>query len=248
VGDAALSTAAPFESAISAVADHIGDGISGMVQGPQLRAENEALKRKLGLAVRRNIILQDQARENQYLRNMLGFHEKNNRMDLLTARVIGNDPNNLCECIIINRGRRDGLRTRMTVLDPNGYYVGFISELTGNAAKVLLMLSPSSSVAAMDLTTRAEGLVEGQFTGRPQLLYVRTRSTLRVNDLVVTSGQYNLFPRLLLLGQIVSVHHSDVQPFQTAEIQPAANFNDLEEVQIVRNWVPSVPTQLLNKP
>jgi rod shape-determining protein MreC len=248
VGNVALSTAAPFESAISGIANRIGDGISAVVEGPRLRSENIELKRKLAVAIRRNLTLQDEQHENQILSAMTGFHERNNHMDLLPARVIGNDPNNLCACIIINKGTRDGLRKGLTVLDQNGYFVGFINDVTGNAAKVLLMLSPSSSVGALDLKTQATGLVEGQFTGRPQLQYVRTRASLHVGDFVVTSGQYNLFPRLLLLGQIVRVHHSDVHLFQTADIQPAATFGDLEIVQIVRNWVPSVPAKLLNEP
>jgi cell shape-determining protein MreC len=46
----------------------------------------------------------------------------------------------------------------------------------------------------------------------------------------------------------VRVHHRNDALFQTADIQPAADMGDLELVQIVKNFVPSVPSQLLTNP
>jgi rod shape-determining protein MreC len=66
-------------------------------------------------------------------------------------------------------------------------------------------------------------------------------------DLVVTSGDYNLYPRNILLGQIVSVTHHNVSLFQSGRLRPAADFTNLEIVQVVRNFVPSVPVKLLNQ-
>lgn len=241
VSDAALTTAAPFQSAINSVVMSVGNAVSGVVQGPRLRDENIALKRKFADILKRNLALQEQAHENQIFRRMLRVVDANPHMDLLTARVISNDPNNLADDIIINKGTRDGLRDGLTVLDQNGYFVGTILDVTGTASRVLLMLSPSSSVGAMDLETRASGVVDGQYAGRPRLDDVRTRKNLRVGDFIVTSGQINLFPRLLLLGQVIQVHHQDVNLVQYADIQPAADFSNLEMVQVVRNWLPSVP-------
>lgn len=248
VGNVALSVAAPFQAAVSGISSYLGDTVSGIFEGPHLRSENASLRRQIATLLRRNITFQDQAHENELLRRMLRFEDANNHIDFLNARVIGNDPNNLAPYIIINRGSRDGLRAGMTVVDSGGYFVGSISDLTSNAAKVLLMVNPSSSVGAIDLQTRAGGLVEGQFAARPQLRFVVARDTIRPGDFVVTSGQMNLFPRLLLLGQIVRVHHSNVSLFQTADIQPAADFANLEIVQVVRNFVPSMPTKIITSP
>lgn len=248
VDDTALAIAAPFEAVISSVASGAGDTVSGIVEGPSLRSENVRLKQELGQALRQDILLQEQAHENAILRRMLGYRDQNSNIDLLAARVIGTGPNNLEPSVLINRGTRDALRVGMTVLDENGYFVGTISDLTSNQARVELMLSPSSSVGAFDLKTRASGLVEGQYAGRPQFKWVVTHSSLRMHDLVVTSGQMDLYPRMLLLGQIVSIHHSNVSPFQTADIQPAADFQNLELVQVVRNFVPQAPTKLVKSP
>jgi rod shape-determining protein MreC len=178
---------------------------------------------------------------------MLNFEQTNSHMDYLPARVIYSDPTGLGAYVVINKGSRDGLRQGMTVLDQNGYFVGSITDLTVNAARVLLMLSPSSSVAAVDFNTHAQGLIEGRYAASPQLKYVLTGNKLHVKDLVVTAGQANLYPRNLLMGQVVSVTSSPQNVFQTANIRPAADFAHLEMVQVIRNWIPQYPARLINQ-
>ncbi|HEX6507718.1 MAG TPA: rod shape-determining protein MreC, partial [Chloroflexota bacterium] len=238
--------AAPFAAVASAAATSVGDTLSGLTQGPRWRDENKTLQDRVAILMRENMYLQAQLHDDKILRSMLRFDELNNRTQFLTARVIMQDPNGLAPYIIINRGTRDGLRKGMTVVTHRGYFVGAIVDLTSNAARVQLMTSPSSSVGAIDLRTRASGVIEGQYSGLPEFNLVVTSASLRKNDWVVTSGQLNLFPRTILIGEIVSVHHQNAALFQTAVIQPAADFSDLEMVQVVKNFVPNAPNRLLN--
>lgn len=247
VDDAALSIAAPFNAVINGTATSIGDTVSNLTQGYRLAEENRMLRRQVETLLRRNILLQVEQRQNQLFRRMLRYDDPNGHMSMLPADVIANDPNSH-DYIIINHGTRDGIRDGMTVLDPGGSFVGSVQDTTSNAAKVLLMLSPSSSVGAVDLNTQASGLVEGRYDGGPQFGWVASRATIRKGDWIVTSGQLNLFPRTLLLGQVTSVQHSNVAIFQTADIQPTADFAHLEMVQVVRSFVPSVPSKLIQSP
>ncbi len=245
VDNVAMTVAAPFAAAVSGVAGGIGDTVSGIVQGNHYRSVNIALRHDVGILLHQNLVLQEQAHENTMLTRMLRFDTLNNRMDLLPASVIAGDPNSLSPYIVINRGSRDGMRQGMTVVDPNGYFVGTIDKVMNTACKVLLMNSASSDVGAMDQKTRAKGDVEGVFGAVPQFRFVYTSAVLHPGDLVVTSGYANLFPRTILLGQIVSIQRSDVQEFQQAQIQPAADLRNLEMVQVVRNYVPNEPTRLM---
>lgn len=249
VDDAALTVAAPFAAVVSSVADGVGTLVTGVVEGPRLYNENLQLRKEENLLLQKYIALKNEQHENLIFRNVLNFHDRNSHMDLVTSRVIGGDASatSLAPYIIINRGSRDGLRDGMTVLDQYGNFVGSISDVVNNAAKVLLMVSPSSSVGAVDLRTRATGLVEGQYAGRPLFKFVVASQTMRPGDFVVTDGDLNLFPRTILIGQIMSVAHRNVSLFQTAELRPAADFSNLEVVQVVRNFVPSVPVKLLKQ-
>jgi rod shape-determining protein MreC len=245
VNAVALSVAAPFASVASTVATDVGDVVSGVTQGYRWRDENKTLQDRVGILMRQNMLLQARLHDDGILRSMLQYDDLNNHMEFLTARVIMQDPNALAPYILINRGTRDGLRRGMTVVQQHGYFVGSIVDLTTNAAKIQLVTSPSSSVGAMDLKTRASGLVEGQYSGLPQLHWVVANSTLHKLDFIVTSGQENLFPRTILIGQVVSVQHQNSALFQSAVIQPAADLSDLEMVQVIRNFIPSAPNRLI---
>lgn len=243
-----VTVAAPFDAAISGPANWVGNIVSGVVDGPRLRDENERLKRINAALVQRSIADAEARHENQIFKRMLNFEQGHKGLSLLTTRVIGTDPNSPSSNIFLNRGTRDHLVKGMTVLDQNGYFVGKITDLTSNAARVQLMLSPSSSVGAIDLRSRAGGLVEGQYDALPKFDLVPTRQNIKMNDLILTSGQYNLFPRGILLGQVISVEHRNVDVFQSAVIRPAADFSDLEMAMVVRNFVPTPPTKLLTSP
>ena len=247
VDDAALSVAAPFVSAVNAAASAVGSGLSGITEGYRLRDENRRLRQEVATLLRHNVMLQAEQHENQLLHRMLRYDDPNGHMSMLVANVIGTDPSSR-DYLIINRGSRDGVRAGMTVVDQGGFFVGSIVDTTSNAAKLLLMLSPSSSVGAIDLTTQASGLVEGRYESGPQFRWVTSNATIHRGDWIVTSGQLNLFPRRLLLGQVARVRHSNVAIFQTADIQPAADFEHLEMVQVVRSFVPSVPAKLVGNP
>lgn len=244
----ALSAAAPFQAVISASANAVGAVVSGVVQGPRLRDENEKLKRQNATLLRENLTLQQARHDDTLLRRMLKYADQNAHLDLLVSRVIGQDSNALSPTLWINKGSRDGLRKGLTVLDQHGYFVGTITALDPLSSQVVPMLSPSSSVGAVDLQTQAKGLVDGQFAADPTLDNVSVSSQVRPGDFIVTSGDYNLYPRTLLLGQVQSVTKRAYETFQTARLQPAADFSSLEFVQVVRNWVPSLPTKLVTGP
>ncbi len=245
VDNVAMTIAAPFAAVVSGVASGIGNELSGITQGPQYRSEVLGLQRQVGLLMHENLMLQEQKHENALLTRMVNFRDLNNRLDLVPARIIATGPDSLSPSVIINRGSRDGVRFGMTIVDPGGYFVGTVSQVETNASKVLLMVSPSSSVGAIDEKTRATGVVEGAFGSLPSFKFVVTSATLHKGDFVVTSGADNLNPRMILLGQISAIHHSDVSEFQTADIRPAADFQNLELVQVVRNFSPSEPLKLI---
>ncbi|HZU14644.1 MAG TPA: rod shape-determining protein MreC [Chloroflexota bacterium] len=246
VDNVATTAAAPFTSLISGIAQDVGDTLSGVFQAGELRRENAALRQRYASLLKIVISLKARAHDNALYKTMLRFADSSPHLDLLPARVIWTDPTGIGNDIVIDKGAQDGLRDQMTVLDPNGWFVGTIEQVRQNNAVVTLLENPSLSVGAYDLTTGAGGmgaLVEGRYDALPQLRYVLTRDTLHVNDLVVTSGQLNLYPRNILLGQVVSVHRVPYQIWQDADIKPAADIAHLEVVQVVRNWNPAAAAQ-----
>lgn len=245
VDNVAETAAAPFAAVVSGVSAWMGDSVGAVFNAGQLRRENAVLKAQNAKLIRQVIASQTDRRENRLYRSMLKFEDTNAPMKFLPARVIWLDPTGITSYLMINKGSKDGLRQGMSVVDQNGFFVGSISRVAGKAAQVLLLENPSSSVGAVDQATRATGLVEGSLSGPPQFRYVVTGDRVRPNDLIVTSGQLNLFPRNLLIGQVAKVSNRTDQLFQTVEVRPAADIRHLEMVQVIRGWAPSVPAKLV---
>lgn len=196
-----------------------------------LEAERDALQAE-------NVRLREIEGEYVLLREQLGYQQAHPQLDLLPAEVVGHDPTNLLRFLIINKGSQDGTRAEMTVVTPRGL-VGRISTVGPNWARVLLITDVSSSVNAMVQRSRTTGVVQGQVGGRLVMRYIPQGESVQVGDLILTSGLGGNFPKGVLIGRVTEVRQKDVEMFQEAEVQSAVNFNRLEQVLVVRNFVPT---------
>lgn len=208
----------------------------------QLRAENDAL-RQANITLRSQIVLLQEAQiENETLRRQLSFKSAAPNLELLSAEVIGHDPNNLLQYLIIDRGSVDGIRRGMPVLAAEGV-VGRISQVSANSAQVMLVTAPSSSISALIQRSRATGIVQGYPGDELVMRYIPQGDTVEAGDMALTSGLGGNFPKRLVIGQVASVEKRDVAMFQEAHIIPAVNLRDLETVMVLLNFTPGELTQ-----
>jgi rod shape-determining protein MreC len=202
-----------------------------------LEEQNEALRHE-NLMLRHELTLLQEARiENETLRRQLNFKSAVPNYQLLSAEVIGHDPSNLLQSLIIDRGHKDGIEVGMPVLAAEGL-VGRISETSANSSKVMVLTDPSSSVSSMIQRSRATGLVQGHIASELYMRYIPPGDTVDPGDMVLTSGLGGNFPKRLVIGQVSSVDRQDVQMFQEARIIPAVNLRNLEVVMVLLNFTP----------
>ena len=143
--------------------------------------------------------------ENERLKDLLGFK---GREDLSTtaARVIARDPANWNSSLIIDKGRRDGVRAGMPVLNALGV-AGKVAEVAERSAKVILVNDPGFSVAVVNRRTREAGLLSGSLSGACRLSYLPVAADVKAGDEIVTARLSGVFPEGLLVGQVVQLDH-----------------------------------------
>jgi rod shape-determining protein MreC len=202
-----------------------------------LQAENEALREQSAELRNQVILLQEAQIENETLRRQLSFKSSVPSFRLLSAEVIGHDPSNLLQYLIIDRGAQDGVQRGMAVLTAEGLG-GRISEVSADSAKVMLITDPSSSVSALIQRSRATGSVQGYPNGELVMRYIPQGDTVAPGDIVLTSGLGGNLPRRLVIGQVASVKRQDVEMFQEARLIPAVNLRDLETVMVLLSFTP----------
>jgi rod shape-determining protein MreC len=194
-----------------------------------LKRENDELQARLSDLEIENSHLIEFRHENRRLRGLLSIVEDGG-IKGIAARVIGYDPSNWVQAIIVNRGSKDGVQAGMAVLESEGV-VGQVISASFNSSRVLLIADHGSGVDAIIQSSRARGVVEGSGSGMCKLRYVLVGETVKVGDRVITSGMDGIFPKGLLIGKISDIRSDGL--FQSIDVKPTVMFSKLENVLIV---------------
>jgi rod shape-determining protein MreC len=197
-------------------------------QVSRLHAENQRLQLQL-------IQLQEAGRENARLRQALGWQQRAPGQ-LKLAAVTGHDPANWWRSIHIDLGHRDGVRTNLPVLIPEGL-VGRVAEVGYARARVVLVGDPACRFSAQAQATREKGIIQPNAASLDPLLVdftlVPLGASLQPSQGVVTSGDGGIFPKGIPVGQIVDVHTNASGLYLDARVKLAANLDRLEEVWVL---------------
>lgn len=241
----AATVMTPFDYVFSGLAqilrrsgDFTRDVATVFRENQALRAENQELRQVV-------FQLTEKAAENERLQAMLEFRGKSVTFQMKAATVIGRDPGTFSYSIMINRGTQDGLRVNMPVVSTQGL-VGHVMEAYGGTAKVRLLLDSGSSASAMIQRpqSRAVGVVEGN---PAQLSSLRMKNLTRDGDVIkgdkiMTSGLGGIYPKGLLIGEVMDVLDDEGGLMKHALIRPSVDFTRLEEVFVITaERVPATP-------
>lgn len=149
----------------------------------------------------------------------------------LTAEIIGVDPSQWFKTVIINRGSSDGIKDGMPAVTSEGV-VGQVTNTSPHFAKILLATDPNSALDGLIQETRVRGVVKGGGAGF-HMEYVLKNNEVAKGDRIVTSGIGDIFPKGIPIGTVSKVEKSGRGMFQEIEIEPSADFSQLEYLLIV---------------
>lgn len=197
-----------------------------------LRGEAENLRREV-------VRLKEAELENERLRQLLKFKETN-PYRLIPARVVGRSGAAWYRNVVINQGLSDGVQNGMAVVTAAGV-VGRTYEVSGAAARVMLLTDSSSAVDAIIQRSRAQVIVEGNLSAHPNLLYLAKGVDAEEGDLVVTSGLDGIYPKGLLLGSITGLKNPSGDIFREARLEPGVDFGAIEEVMVIAGSAVGLP-------
>ena len=156
----------------------------------------------------------------------------------VTAPVIARDPSGVLKTIVIGAGTDQGVRVDQVVLSEQGV-VGRVSEVGSNYAKVLLITDSASSVSALVQTSRASGIVRGQYGDTLVMEWILQSDPVKPGDVIVTAGLglgnelRSLYPKGLVIGTVVDVTKAEVSAYQRAVVSPAVDLRKLENVLLI---------------
>jgi rod shape-determining protein MreC len=163
------------------------------------------------------------------------------------AAVIGRDTSPYFRSIIIDKGSDDGVLVGMPVEGPRGL-VGQVYRTTGRSAQVLLITDNLSAIPGRLVDSRATGIVHGSSESAAMAMdWISLEANAAVGEVVLTSGLGGRFPPDLIIGRITRVERREAELFQSATIQPAVDFDQLEVVFVITNFRP-IDTSIFDTP
>lgn len=229
----------PIRSAISAVSRQVERYYNFQFSYESLEARNDYLQKRLTQMeddVRTADALE---RENKRLRELCNLRDEHADYVFDDAYIVSWDSSSWKNAFTIAKGTGDGLAEGMAVVTEYGQVVGLITEIGSNWATVTTVLDNSLEISACVASSGNTGVVQGAYTyGYPNKLrlnYLPAETILRNNDQVVTTG-LSLYPKGLILGYIEDAGMDETGVAKYAIVQPAADFDTLEQVFIVTNY------------
>jgi rod shape-determining protein MreC len=232
--DLAVTVVTPIQRGFTAVTQPVGDFFGAIGDLANIRSRNRELEDRLDQAqadIREAQSLED---ENTRLRNMLELDKAWQSMERETAPVISKAPSNYKWAVIIGKGRNDGIRQNMAVIDPEGL-VGKVIQADRNQATVLLLIDPDAAAGARVEDARDTGVVRGNGAAEYlSLEFVAADADVSVGNEIITSGyDGGVFPPGIPIGVVAEVAPQDAGLEREVEVEAAVDFPALDFVTVL---------------
>ena len=209
----------------------IAKAMENILNFPFIFKENRNLKKTVGILYSRLVHFEELQQENARLKQLLKLKSKS-KYTLLAARVIGRDASNWASSVVIDRGLESGVKVDSAVLTEFGL-AGKVMETGPGTSRVMLINDFNMHIPGLIQGTREMGLVVGTLTGGCRMIYLSAESPAKADDLIITSGLSETFPKGIVIGKITGVYDDFGGLGKVASVKPAVTLASLEEVMVV---------------
>jgi rod shape-determining protein MreC len=222
----------PIQSVLARV-NHATVGMwSTYREWKNVRAENRRLRDEAQRLRVEALRVSETLEENQRLRRLLALKQAM-PLATLSGEVIAREWGGWVRSLTVNRGRADRVTRLTAVIGPDGL-IGRVVDVRPGASIVQVLTDPASTVGALVVRSRTQGIVEGEPRGTLRFKYMaRDGGGIQVGDLVVTSGAGGLFPRGIPVGRVRAIDDRGSALFSYAHLMPAVDFARIDEVLLI---------------
>lgn len=222
---AAVDAVAPILDALSHPAAAVSKGVETVISLRDLHAENERLREENGRLKQWQHVAHLLESENKALKRLTN-HVGPPPVSYISARVIAEAGGPFVRSALLNAGRHSGVRRGQGVVSEDGL-AGTIVEVGELHARMLLVTDLNAQIPVLIGAAREPGILVGDNTNHPRILYLPQNSRVSPGDLVISSGHGGMLPAGLPVGTVSSVSETGIR------VKPVVDWTHLEFVRIV---------------
>ena len=228
IKDISTDIASPITRVISSpiiIVKNISSKIDNLrnleIRNLRLKEEVIRLKKWQTLAIKNS-------RENRVFKLLLNSTSHNVEI-VKTASVINQSPSMYTKLATINAGLRENINKDMAVINEKGL-VGKTIYSSNQNSKILLINDLSSSIPVKTLSDNSYSILRGSPNGEFLISsFTQDNKMPKIGDLLITSGNANIFPRDILVAKVIKVNQDHYLAL------PYVDFNNLNYVQIIKS-------------
>ena len=230
----------PVRKGMGALVDSLEQMYGYLYKYDKLEQENEELRAKVAELETQTREYSTLNEENQELRDLLGFTERNEGFQVEEALLLSWSASNFSSSFTINRGSSTGIKVNDCIINSTGALVGTVTSVSNNSAVVTTLIDTNMSIGAEVRDVHELALAEGDFRlmkdSKLKLTYLGEGSQLVPGYTVTTSGGSGMYPKGLMIGTVESVELDSVGLDDYAVVVPTVELEKLTTVYVVTNF------------
>ncbi|MBQ2903411.1 MAG: rod shape-determining protein MreC [Clostridia bacterium] len=204
-----------------------------------LAKEVDALKKQVDTLTDQLVELEQLRNKNALYQEFLEIKEAHADYNFAEAAIIGRDAADNLGTFTLNKGSTADISVNDPVIYGK-YLVGVVSSVTPTQCTVNTILNPKVNVSAYEVRTRDLGFVTSTVElareGHCHMPGLSSSTAVTAGGIVCTSGVGGIFPRDLIIGNIVDVVDGTVDISASAIIEPGIDFAEITDVFIITSF------------
>lgn len=209
-----------------------------------LKVENEFLadeNRKLRQQLNSSLLVQ------HYGADTIGDSTLQQRYSYSTAKVIHSSHLKANNFLIVDKGRRSGIKRNMGVIGPQGV-VGVVASVSTNFCRVIPLINNSLTISAALQNEGYFGPLKwpGKNFRQTEVSDIPRYAEIMPGDTLVTDGRSRYFPENIPIGTVISKELQADQNFYRLQVELGTDFSKLREVYLVKDIFAAEVDSLLN--
>lgn len=229
----------PLSRLSSRVASEFSGADISFKSSSTLAKEVEELEKKVDSLTEQLVDYEQIRHKNDLYQEFLGIKEEHSDYVFAEAAIIGRDAADNLGSFTLNKGSANDISVNDPVIYGK-YLVGVVASVTPTQCKVNTILNPKVNVSAYEVRTRDLGFVTSTVAlaedGYCHMPGLSSSTAVTAGGIVCTSGVGGIFPRDLIIGNIVDVVDGTVDISASAIIEPGVDFSEITDVFIITSF------------
>jgi rod shape-determining protein MreC len=233
-----LDAAVPVQKALALPIGFVRRAWSRYAQLVGVSEENERLAARIAALEEENLQLREALVAGGRLARIAEMRA-DVEVPMLPTQLVGADVSAFFRSVLLDRGRRHGVRSGMPVISEQGI-VGLVTATSERAARATLLLDRQTAIDGTVQRSRTRGIARGRGGELVDFEFVARGADVAVGDVVITSGLDGVYPKGLRVGVVTAVSEDATGLLRTATLAPAVDFGRLEQAFVILRRGPSM--------